>query len=227
MVPTSTHTKIEDKPGVGRRLAMGGLGGLLGGLGLTAVDRGSLEALGMSRFYHGTSDESAKKILVEGLLPRYGGNSAGSGAVIGGPYREQFRRNSKGMVHLGPEFFARAHARLVQVARDGGTSPEMSYLYGAINPLSMKGTVLPVYLPSEDLGKFKLMPDPDMPVAYKTRRRIGPEHIGALKRFRIHGLLKYIRNNPGRASLGAAAVGAGGYGTYAGAKMILDAYKGS
>lgn len=151
---------------------------------------GVLDLLGVKTFTHGTSHQSAEKILKEGLNPALGGNPSGAGRSIGSDY---YARHSVGKVHVAvgrnKKLIAKAHANLVQAAQKGPLSQKKAIRAFNTGILYNKGKVLHgVVSKSDFVSKFK--PDPDLRGGgFTTDTLISAVHLG--NRPSIKKIIKY------------------------------------
>jgi hypothetical protein len=115
-----------------KRAAITGAAQLYGGK--RALNAGAERLVGAQRFVHGTSNESAGKILKEGLKTKHGGADWGSSSALGSGgsnYADQaqgkhFKKTSKGRVHVFKDKWsgrrlASGHANLAQEKKGIGS----------------------------------------------------------------------------------------------------------
>lgn len=189
---------------------------LAGGKGLLAkklLDKSLEQTLGAKRFYHGTSNESAKSILREGLDPNRGGNPKGTASIHGSP---KFIRDSTGKVHIATntlgKLIAKMHARIA----------ENESLFSNFKG---EGKTIKGYMPFMDFVKnFEKDPDHVPFHSYRSTSRVDPSTFvgsGVFDRYKTlfrnssikdgpAGLLKYLKSHPLRATKGLAFLTGGG-----------------
>jgi hypothetical protein len=203
-----------------KRAAITGAAQLYGGK--RALNAGAERLVGAQRFVHGTSDESANKILKEGLKAKHGGADWGSSHGLGaegGAGRKQasvYKQNSKGKVHVFKDKWsgrrlASGHAGLAQQKK--GIKSFLGGMVGAGGGKKVYGEM--------DHGGFhsKFKPDTDYGKT-QTLARQGKHDIkklhksrGGLRRIfkaRSKDIPGYLRKNTGRALKGVGMLGVAG-----------------
>ena len=166
--------------------------------------------LGYHKVYHGTSSETAKKILKEGFDPSKGGSGAAKG-------HSRYESQSAGKIHVTKNPLI---ARMFAAFTDRGAPlTDGSQMQKAIvDSLKLRGGVVSARIPQSYWEGMK--PDPDMggvkPAAATFHHKIEPKYVDravGVKNILPHlspkHLSKYYKNHAGRAltGLGLAAGG--------------------
>jgi len=219
------------------------------GVGAKIMDESMPRILGKKKLYHGTSRKAWKNIKKKGLMPEFGGSSSGSSSILG---NSEYVRKSTGKVHAGPFVTARAHSNLSSMSKGKPMGKKMqNYMFGFLGiPTTTKGKVIPVYddyhkfnnkfvptmvknhINGKHVSHYEVISntskakkwkiDPDLPIAFRTKSKIGPEHFTRKYLFKnIKSLPKYIKKHPGRFSLGLGMLGGGTYLAYNGVKGMI------
>lgn len=217
-------------------------GAILGGAALTVprlANAGLERVLGVQRFVHGTSDDSVKGILAQGLRADLGGAAHGSSAATGEP---SFVNESKGKVHvakdntLGRNFVAKMHGLIAQEASArGGDVPgrdiynklfyadsRKEFVRSAIKAFFMRKPTVGGAMPYAQFSDvFEQDPDHVKGLAYRTTQNIDSSNLRKsraglsqiLNSAKSVDFPKYLKANAGRAGRGvtllAAAAGLG------------------
>lgn len=195
-----------------------GVGVVPTALGAAALYSSAPQLLGYHKLYHGTSSESAKRILKEGFDPGKGGSGAARG-------NRKFERNSSGKVHFTKRptvsrFFA---SFAEQGLSTGGEGRDEAMSKAVKGMAKLKGRVLTARVPESYWSAMKV--DPDLgnakDAAATFHRKVEPKYVSraggvgsVLPHLSPKHLLKYYKANPrralaglGKAGLGSALVG--------------------
>ncbi len=205
----------------------------LTGLGIKALDEGKDRVLGRATVYHGTDEESKKKILSEGIRANYGGVGGGASDIADKYYNSDttFADNAKNKAYLTKQkWLARefADAKVSKQYAEGSVPDTLKQFIKANLGLT-KGEVVKVTMPYRDYDKTKIDPDvtnitetalKEFPsysrsylkgIASYSEKDINAKHIVGNKDYTPQtNIGEYIKDYPGRFLTGVGLATGGG-----------------